>query len=186
MDDTILHELLERDEEISVLNNRVYQLSHENDSMKKTIDIILRVNCKRGEGAFSLNTDLKTCVSNNITQAFTRFIRECYIRKASDLVVDILLYTLVGIDGKCVPCAIMDTNTIVYKDNDLWIATNLQKFTDILHNLLRDRVIAIYQDSIDIDIDTGDDTFVNVMNTLLQMDKFKVCLKRMLKLYKLF
>lgn len=176
-------ELLQRDDEIAELQNRVYKLSRENDSMKKTIDTILRVKCKRGEGAFSLNVDLKTCVSTNIASVFVHYSRECFTRKANDLVTDVLLYTLVGMDGKSVPCAIMDINTIVYKDTDMWIATTFQHFADLLHKLIKDKVMFVYQRS-DMNVDTGDDAYVNVVNTILQVDKFKSCLKRALKMYK--
>lgn len=181
----MLQELLGRDDEIAELQNRVYKLSRENDSMKKTIDTILRVKCKRGEGAFSLNVDLKTCVSTNIATVFVHHSRECFTRKANDLVADVLLYTLVGMDGKSVPCAIMDTNTIVYKDNEMWIASTFQNFADLLHKLIKDKVMTVYKRS-EMNVDTGDDAYVNVVNIILQVDKYKACLKRALKMYKDF
>lgn len=182
-EEELLQELLRRDEEVSELQSRLYKLTIENDSMRRTIDTILRVKCKRGEGAFSLNVDLKTCVSANIRPVFQHYSRECFTRKTIDLVVDIILYTLVGMDGKSVPCAIMDINTIVYKDNGLWIATTHKTFTDLLHKLLVESIKPLYV-SHNLTIDTGDDAYVDMINTLLQMDKFKTCFKKALKMYK--
>jgi len=177
-----LTEIMQRDDDIARLNQKVYQLTRENTSMRKTIDTVLRIKCKRGEGAFALNIDLKACVNQNATRAIRHGISSH--AKTSDIASYILLHTLIGLEGIDIPCAILHSPqyTIVYKEDGLWIVCTLSEFTDMLYKCMRNHVMEYSRDyarSTD-----PSDTYIDILNTLLNAQQFTACVKTMVKLYK--
>lgn len=187
MDDQLLalNEIMQRDDEIAALNQTVYQLTRENTSMRKTIDTVLRVKCKRGEGAFALNKELKTCVESNLLIAIQQGFASLGARmKVPDLAVNVLLHTLVGVTGNDIPCAVLHSPqyTIVYKENGLWIVCTLGEFTDILYRYVQPLVMKYSSEYIETHDVT--DTHISLFNTLLNEQHFASSVKTMVKLYK--
>ena len=179
MDAQLLEELLKRDEEIAELNQMVFRLLKENDSMKRTIENILRVRCKRGEGAFAINIDLKDCVMKNVDYAFLNCIHER--QKPLDIVVNMIVRLLVGESIVDIPCAVLDVNTVIYKDGNIVKASMIQEFAEMLHKTLQEPI----QTNISTILsNTTDDTSVNVCNMILNLQSFVPCVKKALKIYK--
>lgn len=178
----MFEELMNRDEAIATLQEQNAVLTMENRSMRNTIDTVLRVKCKRGEGAFSLNTELKSCVETNARMVVDHYVRKT-VNKVSEIVTDILLHTLVGLDGKSIPCAILHNNPpiVVYKDHDIWVAKTLSEFSDLYYQYMQSHVLRYSREH--VNEDTSDNQ-VSVLNTLLNPQQFMSHVKLMIRLYK--
>jgi len=113
MESEMMEEFIRQNEELTETKQHVYRLQRENESMKKTIETILRVKCKRGEGAFSLNIDLKQCVSHNLEYVFSDAQYDL-TRKVTDVVTDLIVSVLVGRDINDIPCTLHDENIIIH------------------------------------------------------------------------
>ena len=179
MESEMMEEFLRQNEELTETKQHVYRLQRENESMKKTIETILRVKCKRGEGAFSLNIDLKQCVSTNLSYVFSNAQYDL-TRKVTDVVTDLIVSVLVGRDRNDIPCAVLDTNTIVHcGPTTNWIASNFADFAQLMHGMFKEHVLELAHEQ---RLDSDD--YISVINTLLQDHLFSQCLKRALKVYK--
>lgn len=179
MDSEMMEEFIRQNEELTETKQQVYRLQRENESMKKTIETILRVKCKRGEGAFSLNIDLKQCVSTNLAYVFSHAEYDL-TRKVTDVVTDLIVSVLVGKDRNDIPCAVLDTNTIVHcGPNTNWIASNFLDFSKLIHGMFKEHVMGLTHEK-----RLDSDEYISVINTLLQEHLFSQCLKRALKVYK--
>lgn len=174
---------MNRDEVIVSLQETNARLMIQNHSMRKTIETVLRVKCKRGEGAFSLNVDLKQCIDQNATRAIDHCCKKMSVNKVHDIVAHVLLYTLVGINGTSVPCAVLHNTPpiIVFKDNDMWVALTTSDFTDLYYKHMQPHVIRYSKEHVN---DDTSDTQLNVFNTLLNKQQFAPLIKQMIRMYK--
>ena len=182
-----LNEIMQRDDEIAALNQKLYQLARENTSMRKTIDTVLRVKCKRGEGAFALNTELKACVERNMHAAVQHGFESVSARmKVPDLAVHVLLHTLVGVEGNDIPCAVLHSPqyTIVYKEDDMWIVCTLNEFTDIFYRYVQPIIMSYSGEYIAAHDSSITDTQIGLFNALLSAQQFASSVKTMVKMYK--
>lgn len=174
-----MEEFIRQNDELTETKQHVYRLQRENESMKKTIETILRVKCKRGEGAFSLNIDLKHCVSNNLEYVFSK-ARYDTTRKVTDVATDLIVSVMVGRDRNDIPCAVLDANTIVHcGPTTNWIASNFIDFAHLMHEMFKEHLLGLTHEHL-----LDSDAYVSVINTLLQEHLFSQCLKRALKVYK--
>lgn len=178
----MFEELMKRDDDLAMLQEQNSKLMLENRSMRKTIDTILRVKCKRGEGAFSLNIELKPCIEQNAHDALDHCIRKI-TTKSSDVATQVLLSTLVGVRGTFVPCAVLHNHPplVVYKDNDLWVVKNVNEFSELFYKHMQCHVMRFSKERVN---DDTTDTEMSVINTLLNPTLFSSCVKSMLKMYK--
>lgn len=178
----MFEELMKRDDDLAMLQEQNSKLMLENRSMRKTIDTILRVKCKRGEGAFSLNIELKPCIERNVHDALDHCIRKM-TTKSSDVATHVLLSTLVGVNGTFVPCAVLHNHPplVVYKDNDLWVVKNVNEFSELFYKHMQCHVIRFSKERVN---DDTTDAEMSVINTLLNPTLFSSCVKNMLKMYK--
>ena len=176
--DNLWAEIVRQRIELAALQERISVFEEETDSMRKTIDTVLRLKCKRGEGAFSLNIDLTTCLQNNIDLAMENAVKRLGSVRASDLVADFLVDTLIGPDRTDIPCAVLDANTFVYKNEHLWVAASLTDFSA----LLSDNVTEIVNRSMNSEKLTDD--HVAFYNSMLQDSTFLGCVKKAMKIYK--
>lgn len=179
MESEMMEEFIRQNEELTETKQHVYRLQRENESMKKTIETILRVKCKRGEGAFSLNIDLKQCVSHNLEYVFSDAQYDL-TRKVTDVVTDLIVSVLVGRDRNDIPCAVLDANTIVHcGPTTNWIASNFTDFAHVMHEMFKEHLLGLEHEK-----RLDSDEYISVINTLLQEHLFSQCLKRALKVYK--
>ena len=179
----MFEELMKRDEDIVSLREENAQLTMQNHSMRKTIETVLRVKCKRGEGAFSLNIDLKPCIDKNATHAIDHCYRKMSVNRVQDIVTHVLLYTLVGTNGTSVPCAVLHNTPpiVVFKDNGMWVALNISEFTDLYFKHMQPHVLRYSKEHVN---DDTTDTQLNVYNTLLNKQLFTPLVKQMIRMYK--
>ena len=177
----MVEEFLRQNEELTEAKQQIFRLQRENESMKKTIETILRVKCKRGEGAFSLNIDLKQCVSTNLTNIFSdgHYIHYDANRKVTDIVTDLIVSVLVGHTRNDIPCEVLDTNTIVHRGRTNWVASTFVEFSDLMHDMFKQHISQLEPLT-----ETPSDVYISIINTILQDHLFSSCMKRALKLYK--
>ena len=178
----MFEELMKRDEDIARLEEENSRLLLENHSMQQTIDTILRVKCKRGEGAFSLNIELKPCIEQNASNALDQGFRKM-TNKSIDVVSQVLLSTLVGVDGTQVPCAVLHNNPtmIVYKDNNIWVANGVNEFSHMYYKHMQPHIMRYSKEHVN---DDTTDNQKEVMNMLLNRQQFSASVKQMLRTYK--
>lgn len=175
----MMEEFIRLNDELAETKQQVYRLQRENESMKKTIETVLRVKCKRGEGAFALNVNIKRCVSNNLVYVFSNDQYDLN-RKVVDVVTDLIVSVLVGKESNDIPCAVLDTNTIVYRDSIThWVASNFTDFSNLMHEMFKEHVSGLTHEQ-----QLDSDGYISIINTLLQEHLFSQCLKKALKIYK--
>ena len=174
---------MKRDEDIVSLQEDNARLTMQNHSMRRTIETVLRVKCKRGEGAFSLNTDLKPCIDKNAKEAIDHCCRKMSVNRVQDIVAQVLLLTLVGTNGTSVPCAVLHNAPpiVVFKDNGVWVALTASEFTDLYYKHIQPHVIRYSKEHVD---DDTTETQMSVYNTLLNKQQFAPLVKQMLRMYK--
>jgi hypothetical protein len=179
----MFEELMKRDEDLVSLREENARLRIQNHSMRKTIETVLRVKCKRGEGAFSLNTELKACIDRNAAHAINHCCKNMSLNRVSDIVNKILLHTLVGVNGTSVPCAVLNNTPpiVVFKDNDLWVALTISEFSELYYKHMQSHVIRYSRDNVN---DDTTDTQMTVLNNLLNNVQFMPFVKQMLRMYK--
>lgn len=178
----MLEELMKRDEDIARLEEENSRLLLENRSMQQTIDTILRVKCKRGEGAFSLNIELKPCIEQNAHAALDHGLRKM-TNKPTDVVNQVLLSTLVGVNGTQVPCAVLHNNPpmVVYKDNNIWVVKGVNEFSRMYYKHMQPHIMRYSKEHVN---DDTTDHQMEVLNMLLNPQQFSVSVKQMLRTYK--
>jgi hypothetical protein len=178
----MFEELMKRDEEIARLEEEKSKLTLENMSMQKTIDTILRVKCKRGEGAFSLNVELKPCIEKNAYEALDQGMKNM-TTKPTDIVNQVLLSTLVGLKGTDIPCAVLHNNPpiVVYKDHNIWVVKGVNEFSSLYYKHMQPHVMRYSKEHVN---DDTSDNQMTVLNTLLNYHQFTSCLKQVLRMYK--
>ena len=169
-------EFLRQGDELAEMSERLELLEEENESMRRTIDTILRIKCRRGEGAFSLNVDLDECVQNNVLWALKK--ADMSGPRVQEAVVHFVVDLLVGPEREDIPIAVLDGNTLVYKDDHLWIASTLTDFAVLVSDMLMDHIMEA-KTRADLT-----DTQVIFFNSILQIGSFTAILKKALKLYK--
>lgn len=174
---TMWMEIVQQRTELRALHERIGVLEEETDSMRKTIDTVLRLKCKRGEGAFALNINLVSCVQNNAEFALQLALKRLGSTRATDLVVDFIVATLIGPNRTDIPCAVLDTNTFVYKNEHLWVAATLADFSGILS----DNVTEVVERATNSDLT---DEHVLFYNSIIQTGTFLNCVKKAMKIYK--
>lgn len=177
--DELTEELLRQTDELNDARDSMFRLQEENESMRKTIETILRIKCKRGEGAFALNIDLRMCVKKNITYALTKMQHEIATGKPVDVVADTLVDLFIGESQGDIPCAVLDANTIVYKtSNSLWYASGVADFAVIVRDSIGvNQLVEHFNDN------WRDGQFTHVYNLFLHEPSFIACLKKALKKY---
>lgn len=175
---TMWNEIIQQRAELQALQERIAVLEEETDSMRKTIDTVLRLKCKRGEGAFALNTDLMTCVQKNTEEALQNALKQLGTSRTVDIVADFVVAVLIGPDREDIPCAVLDTNTFVYKNEHLWVAAGLTDFSGILADNMSDIVARSMRAS------NLTDEHVLFYNSLIQPGAFVNCVKKAMKIYK--
>lgn len=173
-------EITQQRVQLGELHERIGVLEEETDSMRRTIDTVLRLKCKRGEGAFALNTDLMTCVQKNTEFALKGALKQLGTAKTSDIVADFIVAVLIGPDQEDIPCAVLDTNTFVYKNNNLWIAASLTDFSETLSDNMSD-IVALAKKNPTVPLT---DDHVLFYNSLIQTQPFLGCVKKAMKIYK--
>lgn len=177
---TLWAEIVRQRKMLSELHERIGVLEEETDTMRRTIDTVLRLKCKRGEGAFALNTDLMTCVQKNTDFALKTALKQLGTTKTSDVVADFIVAVLIGPDQEDIPCAVLDTNTFVYKNNNLWIAASLADFSETLSDNVSEIVALAKTDP----NQSLTDDHVLFYNSLIQKQPFLGCVKKAMKIYK--
>lgn len=173
-------EITQQREQLSTLQERIGVLEEETESMRKTIDTVLRLKCKRGEGAFALNIDLETCVHKNTHFALNNALKQLGAAKTADVVADFVLSVLIGPDQEDIPCAVLDTNTFVYKNDHLWVAATLTDFSETLSDNVS-HVVALVKNNTTIPLT---DDHVLFYNNIIQKQPFLGCVKKAMKIYK--
>jgi len=171
-------EIVQQRTELQELQERIGVLEEETDSMRKTIDTVLRLKCKRGEGAFALNIDLMTCVQKNAECALKGALKRLGSMRTPDIVSDFIVATLIGPDRSDIPCAVLDTNTFVYKNEHLWVAATLADFSTILSDGVSEVVDRAMKS------ENLTDDHVLFYNSILQQEAFLSCVKKAMKSYK--
>lgn len=178
--DELMEELLRQTGELNEAHETIFKLQEENESMHKTIETILRLKCKRGEGAFALNIDLRTCVRNNVAFALSKLQRDISSGKAVEVVSEALVDLLIGESRTDIPCAVLDANTVVYKTiNNLWYASNLIELADIIRDAVGVHNLLVYFDE-----HWRDGKYTHVYNMFLHDNSFLLCLRTALRKYK--
>jgi hypothetical protein len=176
----IMEAYIRQGDEMLELREQNLRLEEENESMRRTIDTILRLKCRRGEGAFALNIDLMECVHKNVTKAMAKCVHPDPNRaRVADMVADFTVAVLVGPDRQDIPCAVLDTNTIVYKNDHLWVAATLSDFASLVSDILSEYIMEIKASA-----ETLTDTQVIFFNYILQISPFTACMKKALKMYR--
>jgi len=178
--DELTEELLRQTDELNDAQETIFQLQEENESMRKTIETILRLKCKRGEGAFALNIDLRACIKNNTAYALTKMQREIMSGKPNDVVAEAIVDLLIGETRDDIPCAVLDANTVVYKTaNNLWYASNVSDFATVIRESIGiSQLVEHFNDN------WRDGQFTHVYNLFLHDHSFLGCLKSALRKYK--
>ena len=174
---TLWAEIIQQREELSTLQERISVLEEETESMRRTIDTVLRLKCKRGEGAFALNIGLETCVQKNVNIALNNALKQLGNAKTADVVADFIVDLLIGPDREDIPCAVLDTNTFVYKNDHLWVAASLADFSETLSDNISD--IVAFPPTVPLT-----DDHVLFYNSLIQTQPFLSCVKKAMKIYK--
>lgn len=169
-------EFIKQGDELVDLQERLDRLEEENETMRRTIEMILRIKCRRGEGAFSLNVGLTECVQNNVRWALNK--ADMSGPRAQEAVVAFVVDLLVGPERADIPCAVLDANTLVYKNDDLWIASTLTEFAELVSDMLSEYVMEA-KSRTDLT-----DTQVVFFNSILQIGTFTNILKKALKVYR--
>jgi hypothetical protein len=179
--DELTEELLRQTDELNDARDSMFQLQEENESMRKTIETILRIKCKRGEGAFALNVDLRMCVKKNIVYALSKMQRDIATtgNKPVDVVADAIVDLLIGETQEDIPCAVLDANTIVYKTaTNLWYASGVSDFAIVVRDSIGvNQLVEHFNDN------WRDGQFTHVYNLFLHEPSFIACLKKALKKY---
>lgn len=182
--ETLLAEYMRINEELTELTERTLRLENEGLVLRKTLDTVLRLKCKRGQGAFCTNIDLVACVRKNAELVLDR-MRFDSSRKAQDMVAEAILHVLTGPDNGDIPCVVLDANVIVYKSPDeLWLVANVAEFAKLLYELLYTHVMDFKGKLFREREHEVSDVCIAVFNAWLQEHSFGVCVKKALRLYK--
>ena len=178
--DELTEELWRQTDELNDVRDSMFQLQEENESMRKTIETILRIKCKRGEGAFALNIDLRMCVKKNIAFSLTKMQTGIAAGKPVDVVAEAIVDLLIGENQEDIPCAVLDANTIVYKTaNNLWYASGVSDFAIVVRDSIGvNQLVEHFNDN------WRDGNFTHIYNLFLHEPSFVACLKKALKKYK--
>ena len=73
MDEEFFQEFFNKDKEIGLLKEQLYQVQNSNDIMRKTINNLINMKCKRGESSYLLNIALDTSLREH-TQTLDIFV----------------------------------------------------------------------------------------------------------------
>lgn len=175
MDDNIA-EFIRQGDELAELREKMERLEEENESMRRTIDTIMRIKCRRGEGAFSLNVNLNDCLRKNVIWAMKN--ANMSGPRVQEAVMAFVIDLFVGPERTDIPCAVLDGTTLVYKNDHLWIASTLTDFSILLSDMLTEYIMEA-KTRTDLT-----DTQVIFFNAILQISTFTAILKKALKVYR--
>ena len=179
-------ELFNRDRQASLLIQQNRDMSSQNECLKKTIETLVRVKCKRGESNVHLNTELFEClVANKKTLTLVKIEELSNThKKENDIVIHLILDLLVGEDRQQTPCVLLDPYTVLYKRGDTYNASNVLEFAMIVHELIQDQLSILVSEFTNADNTTINVTFIiGVMNLMMQESSFVECFRKALKKY---
>lgn len=182
MEEEIFQELFNKDEEISALKEQLFQVQNSNDMMRKTINNLINMKCKRGESSYLLNIALDTSLREHThTLDIFEYIRdnESIIETISSYVLDLLI----GTDKTKIPCCVLDNNYILYKSEqiDSYIVCTFDEFSEKVYECVSNSLINRIQNEID---DDTNDKIITIINNVLNKRQFCKSMKIIMKKYK--
>ena len=183
MDEEFFQEFFNKDKEIGLLKEQLYQVQNSNDIMRKTINNLINMKCKRGESSYLLNIALDTSLREH-TQTLDIFVyikdNESIIETISSYVLDLLI----GMDKTKIPCCVLDNNYILYKSDqiDSYIVCTFDEFSEKVYECVSSSLIHRIQDEID---DDTNDKIITIINNILNKKHFFKSMKIIMKKYKL-
>lgn len=180
-------ELFNRDRQTSLLIQQNRELTSQNESLKKTIETLVRVKCKRGESNVHLNTDLFECLGANKKALTLVKIEELghACKKEGDIVIHLILNLLIGEDKQQTPCVMLDPYTVLYRRGDTYNASSVPEFAMIVHEHIQDQLSMLVSEFTNTDGDTMNNVtlIVGVMNLMMQESSFVECFRKAIKKY---
>lgn len=171
-----LFEIIRMKEELCKLKTENFRMQQQKATMQNTIETLLSLKCKRGEGSFVLTDELLICIKTNFDECVRR-VMTFTTMKSSDMFVWFLLHLLTGIHKNKVPCALLDNcNNVVYKEDNQYIAVNVNTFSNIVQKTIQKLFI---ENSICVS-----DSFADCMLLLADNEQFTQCMKKTMRVYK--
>ena len=182
MEEELFQEFFNKDKEIGVLKTQLFQLQNSNDIMRKTINNLINMKCKRGESSYLLNTALDASLRQH-TQNIDIFE---YIKDNESIIETIshyILDLLIGLDKTKTPCCVLDNNYILYKSEqiDSYIVCTLDEFSEKVYECVSNYITNRIQNEID---DNTNDKIIDIINNILNKKQFYKSMKIIMKKYK--
>jgi hypothetical protein len=178
----LIMEMMRKDNTISVLNEKVFELMQENESLKQTLKVIMNRNKKRGDDSRMININIQDAIKESFDYLKEEMFKTLNGKTVNENIVTICKQLLVGPDECFVPFAHMDANTISYKENGDIQVVSMDEFTNKLHEMIAIDLINVCR--MCVNDEQENEQMIEMIMLINNKEKFKNCLKKAIKLYR--
>lgn len=171
-------DFMKQEKEINDLRSQNFCLLGDTMSLRNTVDILLKVKCKRST---LLTIHLQDCIQNYFNGLYT-IVNNKDDMKSVDLLVWFITKLLRGTYNTESSCIVLDTNAILYSEKnlsqneDINIVTTIEDFSIKIQSFLKQSVMSSGQEMSQL--------FSECWLVILNNEKFETLMRRALNIYK--